>query len=168
VVRGFTIALSFLVSTLAAGPVFGQAASESNVVTATVNIAPLAKLNLSALSLTFPDTNPDTTPQVAAASGPLTITARARATPASTVTLTIRALDDLRSGTDVIPASAVSWTASGNGFVDGTLSAAADRAVGSWPTSGLHSGQQIFLFQNSWSWATGNYTVTLVYTLTAP
>lgn len=167
-VRGFTIALSFVVATLAAGPAFGQAASESNVVTATVNITPLAKLNLSALSLTFPDTNPDAAPQVPAASGPLTITARARATPGSTVILTVRALDDLRSGTDVIPASAVTWTASNSGFVGGTLSATVDRTVGSWPTSGLHTGQQTFLFQNSWSWATGNYTVTLVYTLTAP
>ena len=165
--RTLTLLFGLLVLPLAASPALGQAASETDVVTATLNVAPLAKLNLSALTLTFPDTNPDFAALVPASGGPLVVTARARATPATLVTLTVQALDDLRSGTDVIPASAVRWTASGDGFADGTLSAAAAQNVATWAASGAYTGRLAFAFENSWNWPTGTYTVTLVFTLTA-
>lgn len=165
--RTLTLTSGLLAVTLAASPAFGQAASETEIVTATLNVTPLAKLNLSAPSLTFPDTNPDLAPAVPAAGGPLVVTARTRATPGSPVTLTVQALDDLRSGTDVIPASAVRWTASGDGFADGALSAAAAQTVATWPASGAYTGRLAFVFENSWSWPTGNYSLTMVFTLTA-
>ena len=165
--RALRITLGLIVLSLAAGPAFGQAASDTNAITATLTVAPVARLSLSGLTLTFPDANPDDAPVVTAAEGPILITARARATPGSTVTLTVQALDDLRSGTDVIPASAVSWTATGSGFVAGTLSATAVQTVGNWPGSGVHTGSQAFSFQNAWSYVIGTYTLTVVYTLTA-
>jgi hypothetical protein len=129
----------------------------------------LAKLTLSSLTITFPDTNPDIPSPIPAAGGPLTITAKARATPGGTVTLTVEALDDLRSGTDVIPAAALAWTGSGPGFVaSGTVARGAARTVASWPGSGSRTGTQAYTLQNSWSYATGTYTLALTYTLTAP
>lgn len=165
-VRTLTLIIGLLVS-LAASPAFGQAASETEIITATFAVAPVAKLNLSALSLTFPDTNPDLAPLVPASGGPLVVTARTRATPGTPVTLTVQALDDLRSGTDVIPASAVRWTATGDGFADGALSAAAAQTVATWPASGAYTGRLEFVFENAWTWPTGTYSLTMVFTLTA-
>lgn len=136
--------------------------------TASAIINGLAKLSLSSLTLTFPDRDPDGVPLIPAAGGPLAVVAKARATPGSPVTLTVEALDDLRSGTDVIPASALSWTTTGSGFVDGTVSRGAARTVASWPNSGVRTGTQTYRLQNSWSYAPGTYTLTLTYTLTAP
>ena len=84
------------------------------------------------------------------------------------MTLTVTAADDLRSGTHVIPASAVTWTATGNGFVGGALAAGAARTVGAWSNSGQHTGTQAFRFANAWTYAAGTYSMTLSYTLTAP
>lgn len=167
-VRTLTLMLALLFGPLTTSPVFGQAASATAIITATVTVPPLAKLNLSAFTLAFPDTSPDIAPLVAAAGGPLVVTARARATPGATVTLTVQALDDLRSGTDVIPASAVSWTATGDGFADGMLSVATAQTIATWPASGVHTGQLAFAFENSWAWPTGTFSLTMVFTLTAP
>jgi hypothetical protein len=137
--------------------------------TATLNaaLAPVARLTLSSASLTFPDADPDMVPVVSAIPASMTITAKARATEGAIVTLTVLASDDLRSGISTIPASAITWTGSGAGFVDGTLSAATEQLLGSWLGSGIRSGTQSFRFQNLWSHPTGTYTVTITYTLTA-
>ncbi len=165
--RTLTLTFGLLAVSVAANPAFGQAGTETEIITATLNVAPLAKLNLSALSLAFPDSNPDLAPLVPAAGGPLVVTARTRVTPGTPVTLTVQALDDLRSGTEVIPASAVRWTATGEGFADGTLSAAAAQTVATWPASGAYAGRLAFVFENSWTWPTGSYSLTMVFTLTA-
>ena len=105
---------------------------------------------------------------VQASSGPVTITAKGRARAGSTVTLTVQASADLRSGVNTIPASAITWTAAGPGFVPGTLSASAAQLVGSWTGSGVRIGTQDYRFQNLWTYRTGTYTVSLLYTLTSP
>ena len=127
-----------------------------------------ARLSLSPASLTFADADPDTAPQVPALPGPIAITARARATRNTVVTLTVQANDDLRSGVTVLPASLISWTATGTGFVAGTLSRTSPQVVGTWVGSGIRTGTQSFLFENRWSHPTGTYSVTLVYTLASP
>ena len=132
------------------------------------NVTSLARISLSTNSLSFPDADPDTVPQVPSTTGPLTITARARASRNGLVTLTVQASDDLRSGVSVLPASSITWTATGSGYVRGTLSRTAPQLVGSWTGSGVRVGTQDFRFQNSWMHAPGTYTVTLIYTLTAP
>lgn len=146
----------------------GRQANQSVPVTAAAIIGGLAKLSLSAGSLTFPDADPDTVPVVTPSGGALSITAKTRTTFGSTATLTVQASDDLRSGTQVVPASALTWTASGPGFAAGTMNTSSAQLVGSWTSSGVRSGSQTYTLQNSWTYASGTYTMTITYTLTAP
>ena len=156
---------SFLVAALAiAVPAEAQTATS----TFSANLGGIAKLSLSSNTLSFPDADPDTVPLVPAAGGAITITAKARASLAATVTLTVLAADDLRSGVDTIPASALTWMASGAGFVNGTVSRATPQVVASWTGSGIRTGTQTYRFQNSWSYRTGTYSVSLLYTLVSP
>jgi hypothetical protein len=158
-------ACSFLVAALAiAVPADAQTATS----TFSANLGGIAKLSLSSNTLSFPDADPDTVPLVPAAGGAITITAKARASLAATVTLTVLAADDLRSGVDTIPASALTWMASGAGFVNGTVSRATPQVVASWTGSGIRTGTQTYRFQNSWSYRTGTYSVSLLYTLVSP
>lgn len=136
--------------------------------TATVTVAALAKLSLSSTTLSFPDANPDMVPAIPSTGGPITITTRVRATPGSTVTLSVQASDDLRFGTATIPASAVRWTTTGNGFQHGTMNRTVAQNVGTWVGSGHRVGTQAFTLANSWNYATGSYSTTFVYTLSAP
>jgi hypothetical protein len=157
--------LCLLIATLAiAVPAEAQTATS----TFSANLGGIAKLSLSSTTLAFPDADPDTVPLVPAAGGAITITAKARASLAATVTLTVLASDDLRSGVDTIPASALTWMASGAGFVNGTTSRATPQIVGSWTGSGVRTGTQTYRFQNSWSYRTGTYSVSLLYTLVSP
>jgi len=144
------------------------AASLSRTATATATVSALAKLTLSSLTLAFPDADPDTVPNIPASGGPLTITAKARTTIGSTVTLVVVASGDLRSGLDVIPATQIRWTTSGTGFVPGTMSKAAAQMVATWVSSGSWTGTQTYSLTNAWTYAIGTYSTTLTYTLTAP
>lgn len=148
----------------------GATAGAAQAVSATLSstMPPLARLSLSANNISFPDADPDMVPQVASSGGPITITAKARAATGGVVTLTVHSDDDLRSGVVVLPASLITWTASGPGFVSGTVSKTAPQLVGSWVGSGVRTGTQTFRFENRWTHPAGIYTVTLVYTLTAP
>jgi hypothetical protein len=144
------------------------AGAQTATATLSANLGGLAKLSLSSTTLSFPDSNPDTVPLVPAAGGAITITAKARGTAGTTITLTVLAQDDLRSGLNTIPASALTWTGSGGGFVNGTVSRLAPQVVGSWSGSGIRTGTQTFHFQNSWNYATGTYSMSLLYTLVSP
>lgn len=138
------------------------------VATATVTVAAVAKLSLSATTLSFPDANPDLVPAIPSTGGAITITAKFRATPGSAVTLSVQSTDDLRSGVATIPSSAVRWTATGSGFHDGTMNKTVAQAVATWMGSGARVGTQAYTLTNSWNYATGSYSTTFVYTLSAP
>jgi hypothetical protein len=144
-----------------------SAVSTSFTLAAGANIAGLAKLSLSASAIAFPSADPDVVPVIPASPLAITITAKARTTPGGAITLTVEASDVLRSGTDTIPIDALQWTGSGPGFVAGTMSATNAQPLGSWINSGARSGTQAYRLQNSWTRATGTYTTTLIYTLTA-
>lgn len=157
---------SFLVCVLfLAGAV--PAAAQTDTATLNASINSQARLTLSSASISFPDGDPDTMPSIAASQGPITVTTKARTSINGTVTLTVRANDQLRSGLDTIPASQVTWTATGAGFVNGALSAAAAQPVASWAGSGVRTGLLSFFFRNLWSYATGTYTLTMTLTLSA-
>ena len=148
-----------------------DAAAQSSLslsATISANVTSIARLSLSGNTLTFPDADPDTIPQVPSSTGPLTVTARARAPRNGLVTLTLQANDDLRSGVTMLPASLITWTSTGPGYVQGSLSRTAPQLVGSWTGSGVRVGTQSFRFENSWMHPPGIYTVTLLYTLTSP
>ena len=57
------------------------AAAQTETGTLNVTIGGMARLSLSSTSITFPDSDPDTVPQIAALPGPVTITARGAGTP---------------------------------------------------------------------------------------
>ena len=145
-----------------------RAAAQASTATLSANVGTIAKLNLSTASASFPDADPDAVPQIPTAGGPILITAKSRANPGVLVVLTLQAADDLRSGVNVIPASNITWTATGAGFVGGTLSKAAPVTIASWTGSGVRSGSQQLFFRNLWTHPTGTYTVSLLYTLSAP
>ena len=98
-------------------------------------------------------------PQVPGVPGPLVITVKARATLNATIRLSVLASDDLRSGVRTIPASNITWTATGVGFVPGTLNRTTPQTVGSWIGSGVRTGSQSLFFGNVWTHPTGTYTL---------
>jgi hypothetical protein len=158
------LAQSLLIAAVTATPARAQTATA----TFSANFAGLAKFSLSSNTVTFPDADPDTVPLIPASSGPLTITVKARATAGSTLRLTISAIDNLRSGLNTIPATALTWTTTGAGYTPGTVNPFAAVTLGTWTGSGVKSGTQDYRFQNSWSYVPGTYTLLLFYTLTAP
>jgi len=127
-----------------------------------------AQLTITPSAVNFPNADPDTTPSIPATENPLLVIANAQTSPGRTVTLTVLARGDLVSGSNTIPISNVRWTATGSGFRAGTLSKTAPQTAGSWWGSGSRSGTFSFFLANSWSYATGNYSQTITYTLTAP
>ena len=145
-----------------------RAAAQTSTATLSANVGTIAKLNLSTATASFPDADPDAVPQVPNTGGPILITAKSRANPGVLVVLTLQAADDLRSGVNIIPASNITWTASGAGFVGGTLSKVTPVTVATWTGSGIRTGSQQLYFRNLWTHPTGTYTVSLLYTLSAP
>lgn len=154
----------FLILVVAAGRV---PAAQTSTATLNASINSVARLTLSSAALTFPDADPDAVPNIQASQGPITVTAKARTSPNGTVTLTVRATDQLRSGLNTIPASSVTWVATGGGFSGGTLSETTAQTAATWTGSGVRTGTQTFFFRNLWSYATGTYTLTITYTLSA-
>jgi hypothetical protein len=126
-----------------------------------------AQLTITPLTIHFPNANPGIFATVPAQET-MSVTANAQIDVSSTATLTVMAGGNLISGTDSIPINKVSWTATGNGFASGTMSKDDPVAVGSWVGPGQHSGTISFSLANSWSYATGQYSQTVTYTLTAP
>jgi hypothetical protein len=151
---------------LAAGVRPSAAQQITDTATLNATFSGLARLTFSSSNISFPDADPDFVPSIPAVQGPITITAKARTSPNGAVTLTVQSSDDLRSGVNTIPASHITWTATGPGFTNGTLSAAAPQLVGTWIDSGVRTGTQTFFFKNLWSYPTGIYTLTMTFTLT--
>lgn len=141
--------------------------TRSRSVTATFVVGSQARLTVSSTALTFPNADPDTIAQIPASQGPLTLTVASRSTPGSVIVLTVQASSDLRSGLATIPVSALTWAASGTGFLGGTMSQVAQTA-GSWTTTGNATGMLTFSFRNAWTYPVGSYGTTITYTLTVP
>lgn len=138
----------------------------SAAINATATVAAKARLEVVG-AIAFADADPETTAVINAA--PLDVTVKARTAPSETVTLTVVAGDDLKTAADdVIGINNLTWTATGSGFVAGTSNKAVAQSVGSWTGSGTRNGTQTYRLTNSWAYATGSYSVTLTYTLTAP
>jgi hypothetical protein len=133
-----------------------------------VNLPATARISFSATSVTFPDADPDATPSVPGIPAGITVSARARTSRNSQITLTVQSTDDLRSGTTILPAALITWSASGTGFFSGTLSRTTPQLVGRWTGSGARAGTLSFRFENRWTHPPGVYSATLVYTLSSP
>jgi hypothetical protein len=151
--------------------VYAQAQTASGTVNVNANVNAKAKLTINggaAASISFADADPDVLATLPAA--PLTIAVKARTSGTGAVTLTVRASQDLTSATsDTIAISALKWTSTGTNFaLNGTSSSGGEVNVMSATGSGNHTGIQTYTLDNSWAYATGVYTTTLTYTLTAP
>lgn len=143
------------------------AATDTKTVTVNATVAATAKLSLSSLVVNFPDADPDTTPSITVAA--ITVGAKGKTSAGSNITLTVLASDDLKTaGTDVIGIANITWAVTGAGFVPGTMNKTVAQSLGSWLNSGDRSGTQTYSLANSWSYATGSYTTSVLYTLTAP
>jgi hypothetical protein len=164
--RTRSVLLLLCLSALAATPALAATDTKSVTVSATVNAA--ATLVLGVNTVTFADADPGTTASIAATEGAISVTAKARTSASGAVTLTILAADDLKSGSDVIGISNVTWTATGSGYQTGTLNKTTAQTVGSWTGPGTHAGTVSYALANSFSYATGSYTANATYTLTAP
>jgi hypothetical protein len=119
----------------------------------------------------FPDRDPDTTPSIAASENPLLVSAGANGGPTQSMSLTVLASGDLVAGSNTIPINNVTWTASntvGAGFRSGSMSKTTPQIAGQWTGGNTYTGYFSYFLNNSWSYGTGNYSQTAVYTLNAP
>lgn len=147
---------------------FATASASAQVTqTLTINAAVNARasLTLSVGSVSFADADPDVTPNITA-SAAVSVTAKSRTAQGNAVTLTVSAPDLTEVGGGTIAASQFSWAANGD-LSGGTLSNAAVTLVSS-TNSGQRTGDMTFVLVNSWTYATGNYSTTVTYTLSAP
>lgn len=125
-----------------------------------------ATLTLDVVTLSFPSSDPDAVPQISAIENPVSVSVKVRASTPAIVDLTVISAGDLMSGSDSIAIDRVSWTASGDGFVPGALSKTDPQPVGQWFDRRLDAnGTLWFQLENSWDYATGTYSQTVIYTL---
>ncbi len=125
-----------------------------------------ATLTLDVVSLSFPSSDPDLVPEISAVENPVTVSVRVRGASSTIADLTAISPGDLVSGTDAIAIDRVNWTALGDGFVSGALSKTDPQPVGHWFGKKVDAtGALWFRLQNSWTYATGTYSQTVIYTL---
>jgi hypothetical protein len=129
---------------------------------------PKLDISITPVTTTFPLSDPDTVPIVAAA--PVQITYRIRQNDGPW-TLTVLANGDLLAGPSTVDISNVTWVATpAPPFQNGVLSktVAQRLASGTGTVNPARQGQVTFRLTNSWNYSAGLYTQTIVFTLTAP
>jgi hypothetical protein len=126
------------------------------------------ELSVTPASISFPSADPDVTPTIAAAPVVVSIRIRQSSGPWQ---LTVLANGDLMSGGETVDITNVAWTATPvPPFQNGTLSrtVAQRMASGTGNVNPTQNGSVVFRLANSWNYAAGTYTQTLVFTLSAP
>jgi hypothetical protein len=133
-------------------------------------VAQRLDLSFSTAVITFPSSDPDAVPLVAAP--PVQVTYRVRQNNNNAPwSLTVLAAGDLISGPSRVDISNVTWVATpAPPFQNGTLS----KTVAQRVASGIGNvnpdtiGSITFRLANSWTYSTGTYTQTILFTLSAP
>lgn len=126
------------------------------------------QLSISPSVITFPSSDPDAVPVIVAA--PVTITYRVQQNTGPWA-LTVLAAGDLIAGPATVDISNVTWVATpAPPFQNGTLNKTTAQRVASGvgnanPTA---IGSLTFRLANSWTYSTGIYTQTVLFTLSAP
>ena len=140
--------------------VAASAAAQTGTATLNAAFTGLARLSLSTGSMTFPDADPDTVPQVPG--NPPVSTSRRRRAPRVRHRHVIGA-GERRPAVrrDTTPGVADHVDGDWERLPGGTLSAATPQTVASWYGSGVRAGTQSFLFRNLWTHPSGTYTLTL-------
>ncbi len=127
-------------------------------------------LTVSPRIVSFPSSDPDTVPLISAA--PVQVTYRVRQNNGAPWSLTVLAGGDLLSGPSSVDISNVTWVATpAPPFQNGTLSKTVAQRVasgtGNVPNPNT-TGSITFRLANSWTYSTGTYTQTILFTLSAP
>jgi hypothetical protein len=152
-VRQFTLAIAVAGSLAAATPAAAQKLD----------------LSLSPSVITFPASDPDVVPVILAP--PVQVTYRVRQNNNAPWSLTVLAGGDLISGASKVDISNVTWVATpAPPFQGGTLSNTVAQRVASG-TGNVNPdaiGSITFRWANSWTYSTGTYTQTVIFTLSAP
>ena len=120
-------------------------------------------------TITFPSSNPDTTPVML--SVPVEVAYRVRQNANAPWTMTVLAGGDLNSGASSVDISNVTWVATpAPPFQNGTLSRTVAQPVasGMGNANPVKHGQITFRLANSWNYDAGVYTQVLTFTLSAP
>jgi hypothetical protein len=156
---------------IGAGAAWGASATKDVTISATV--ASTAKLTLNTSTITFPDADPDVTTSIPANENGAVVTAKVKTGSSTSATLNVLAADDLKSGSDAIPITNITSSAtntSGSFFSAGpiTWSKTTPGVTVGQGNSGSYTGTFSWFLANSWTYATGNYTAQAQYTLTAP
>jgi len=144
------------------------AATDTKSIVMKAKIEKMAKLIVDTNTIVFPNMDPDEKKQVPATQNDIKVVVKARTGSTSPVNLNIIADGDLVSGPDTIPVQNVTWQATGQGFMGGTLSKSSVQSAGSWKGSGVREGVFRYYLSNNWNYQKGEYQVTVTYTLTTP
>jgi hypothetical protein len=166
--RRYPLLFLLLVGIWGGSAVAAQAFSVNTTVDVAAAIDSAAQLTITPSAINFRDADPDSTPSIPANENPVSVMTYAQTTGNKTVTLTVIAAGDLVSGNDRILIDNLTWTATGSGFQGGAMSKTTPQTAGRWQRSGTRTGAFSFFLKNSWSYATGNYSQTVTYTLTSP
>ena len=146
-----------------ATPLLAQTSLATQNLTVQATLASRARLDLSTATLTFPDGDPATVPNLVAPG--LGIQARARVAPATNLQITVLAAGDFVGASATIPASDITWTVAGAGFAAGTLNTATAQTLATFVGPGNHTGTQTYSLTNNWAYAPDSYSMTVTYTL---
>jgi hypothetical protein len=146
----------------------GFAATDIETITINATVGDHAKLTINPTTINFPDADPDLVDPIPAIENSVSVQSRVRTSDTTMSTLTCASDGDLISGGDMIDITNVTWTSTGAGYIDGTMDDAVEQLAGSWSGPGTFAGTFDYFLANSWDYATGNYSQTVVYTLVAP
>jgi len=127
------------------------------------------QLQINPRRVTFDSADPDTTPVVYAQ--PIVVTYRVRNNGNNPWRLTVLAQGDLIDGAATVDISSVSWTATpAPPFQNGTLSKTVEQvlASGTGDVNPAQDGSVVFQLANSWTYSSGAYSQSVVFTLVAP
>lgn len=162
------VAAAWLAVWVAAGPALA-APGDQVTVGIGIMVASSVRLTMTPNSINFPDADPNTTPSIPASENPVRVRCELSGSGHSDLYLYAAATGDLKSTSDSIPISQISWTASGSEFRAGTMSTTPVLA-GYWAASGskTYTGTFSYFLNNDWKYASGTYKATVIYTLFSP
>src|SRR5918996_4755597 len=153
--RSALAAAALVVAALAWAPA-AEAASANQNLNMNFTVAARATLTLGTNTINFADQDPDAVPSIAATENPVSVTARVRTGSANTPTLTVLADGPLTSGTNTIPISNVTWTASAAPFIAGTMNNVTAQSAATLANgSGTYTASFSFFLANSWAYNIG-------------
>ena|SRR5215217_1495262 len=166
--RWLAVAAALFVIRTTAVPVYAQAPLTGAISIVAVFNSRI-KLTFDRPSVVFDTEAYDINTVVPVQAAPLTVSAKARVPANTRIVLTVQASGPFTSATATIPVNKLTWTMTGTGFQGaGTANANAAKMLGSWRGSGSWTGQQVYQFLDSWDYSVGMYSLTMIYTLSAP